>query len=160
MIPNKLILLLSFALVWSVSVQAQESVYRWQDADGTIHFSDEPPPDSVGGVHKMEVPKPEPTQSVTPSPTTSQTGDSLAKQRMAQRKALRQELDQLEQELEAARQAHQAGKAPKEGERQGIAGGRTKLSDAYFERLEREANEIKAMEKRISEIRAELLRLR
>ena len=48
-------LVFAAALAAPLAVFAQTSVYKWTDADGKVHFSDTPPPDSAKGVTRSRV---------------------------------------------------------------------------------------------------------
>lgn len=55
-------------LVATGAVHAQDKVYRWKDADGVTHYSDEPPAD--GSAEEMEIDVPPPV-AAPPAPETS-----------------------------------------------------------------------------------------
>jgi hypothetical protein len=61
-----------------VNVDAQETVYKWVDEEGTVHFSDQPPDESKSvEVEKLTTAKPPPyvppAQPAIKSPATSET---------------------------------------------------------------------------------------
>ena len=152
------------ALGFSCQLSAADKVYKWQAEDGTVVFSDTPPPDTV--VEELDLPQ-------APAPTTgsgnryqqqlmrqSEQISRRADQRRARRDALQRELDKTRDKIAQAREELEQGKEPKEGERQHLSGGGSRLSDDYFKRLERQENEIERLEQRASELLDELRALR
>ena len=153
------------ALGFSCQLSAADKVYKWQAEDGTMMFSDTPPPEMA--VEELELPN-------APIPTTTAPGSSYQKQLMRQseqisrradqrrqrRDALQRELDEMRDKIARAREELEQGREPKEGERQHLAGGGSRLSDDYFKRLEQQESEIKRLEQRASELLDELRALR
>jgi hypothetical protein len=64
------------------------------------------------------------------------------------------QIQEAEKALQEAEAAMQAGKEPLPGERLGIAGGGTRLSEAYFERQKALQASVEAARKRLEEARA------
>lgn len=63
-------ILLLLALL--VGGDALAQAYRWVDADGVVHYSDRPPPESVKGAEEVELPKGTQTTFATRSRSFSQ----------------------------------------------------------------------------------------
>lgn len=153
------------ALGFSCQLSAADKVYKWQAEDGTIVFSDTPPPDTV--VEELELPQAPAPTATAPGPSyqqqlmrQSEQISRRADQRRARRDALQRELDETRDKITQAREELEQGKEPKEGERQHLAGGGSRLSDDYFKRLERQENEIERLEQRASELLDALRALR
>ena len=151
-------------LGFSCQAVAADKVYKWQAEDGTVIFSDTPPPGKV--VEELELPAaPVPTsraprQQQQQLLQQSQQISNRVEQRIAQREALQRELDETREKIAQARKELEQGKEPREGERQHLAGGGSRLSPEYFKRIEQQEKEIELMEQRASELLDELRALR
>lgn len=151
------------SLIGVATAGAADTVYKWRAEDGSVVFSDELPESKSGQAETVELREPdfigEPSSSVAPQAPVK-LPESLATQRMQQRETLQQQLAQYSDELASAKQAYEDGKTPREGEIQRLAGGRTKLSQAYFDRLKQEEQQLEFLEAKISEIHEALQKLR
>jgi hypothetical protein len=152
-------------LVFSAPAWSADKIYKWRTEDGSIVYSDSPPE----GVNAQEVQLPESTTPPTAPPPDAARERMLRKsqeigekveQRAQRREALLKELNELNDKIAQALQAMKDGQAPREGETQHLAGGKTKLAPAYFKRLEEQKKALEAMQKRRSELEAELQTLR
>lgn len=147
----------------SMSAQAGDKVYKWVAEDGTVIYSDVPPPGDIA--EELELPEqPEPT---APSPSTqrqlqrqAEQIDKRIEQRIAKRDAVLKELDEVRAQIARLKQALDEGKEPQPGEIQRLVGGGTRLKPSYFERIERQEKELAALEQRISGLLDELQQLR
>ena len=87
---------------WALSVHASESIYKWVDEDGSVHFSDHPPPE----VNKSEKLRIESAPSDAVVRAAQQKRDSLRTTQLSshdQRTAER-ERNRLQAELVQTRQ--------------------------------------------------------
>lgn len=160
---NRSISLVLLSLIVAAPVVAQDKVYRWQAEDGTIMFSDTPPADV--DTENLELQQIPPTNTASPvseqnmQQSADQAGERID-QRQQSRQAVQGELDATRTRLEQARSELEMGRQPQPGERQGKAGGGSRLSQSYFERIERQENEVKQLEQRTSELQQQLQSLR
>ncbi len=160
---KKSIPLVLLSLLFIAPAMAQEKVYRWQAEDGTIMFSDTPPADV--DKKNLELQSIPPTNTTSPSAeqnmqqSVDQAGERID-QRQQSRQALQNELNDTNARLEQARSELEANRQPQPGERQGSAGGGSRLTQSYFERIERQENEIKQLEGRATELQQQLRTLR
>ncbi len=66
-------------LAFLVSGDALAQAYRWVDADGVVHYSDRPPPETVTDAEEFELPKGTQTRFATRSrPNSSRNNDEDA----------------------------------------------------------------------------------
>ena len=142
---------------------AADTVYKWTSEDGSVVFSDELPESKSDQAETVELREPDfigdPASNVTPQAPVK-LPESLATQRIRQREELQQQLVKYSDELAVAKQAYEDGKTPREGEIQRLAGGRSKLSQAYFARLKKEEQQLEFLETKVAEIHEALQKLR
>jgi DNA repair exonuclease SbcCD ATPase subunit len=164
MIPVPKLMLLSLAVLCCAQAVAAEKVYKWRNEEGTVIFSDTPPPGRE--VEEINLPELSGTTLETPPQErrqllrkSDQIGEAI-ELRQETRQALQQELEQTREKLEQARRALEQGKEPKPDERRGLVGGGTRLLPSYFNRIERQKQEIQRLEQRIAELEQQLGSLR
>lgn len=141
-------------LLASLSVAtAAETVYRSVDAQGNVSFSDAPPP-TKAGVEEITIDAPPPPPDrVRESQREAQAAIDEAnrnqKRRDTAQKQQSMELGEAEQALAQARKNLEEAKVVREGDRRGMAGGGTRLTSEYL-------NRVKAAEKVVQEARNRL----
>ncbi len=125
------------------------AVYRWKGEDGSVVYSSTPPPEGADA-EKMQL-RDADTVIRQPAARQKSTVQDFADKRREERQALKKRIFELEDKLEKLRAAYQEGEAPnpEKGETQRLVNGFTRLTEVYFARREREASEIKALEKKI-----------
>lgn len=151
-------------LALNAPVLAGDKVYRWVNEEGTVMFSDTPPP----GREAEEINLPDlPTNTLeTPARERrellrqSEQIERKIERRQATRAALQQELTETREALQQARQALAQNREPRPDERRALAGGGTRLLPSYFDRIERQEAEIERLEQRINELEQSLGALR
>jgi hypothetical protein len=79
MIPARLTTCVCLLLMAAMPVCAQQ-IYKWTDANGQVHFSDQPPPsdsssEPAGKVQKPEQPKPAVEDAKAPAKPPGQQAD-------------------------------------------------------------------------------------
>lgn len=139
----------AIALAWSASSWAQV-IYKSTMPDGQVIYGSKPEP-GAKRVEKMQPPAE--TSGVRP---VGPKDEKLLQQRQTQRekKAGRQtEIDQAEEAVRDAEAAQAAGKEPLPGERQGTAGGGSRLTEEYWQRQEQLAAAVADARKRLDALR-------
>jgi hypothetical protein len=135
-------------LVWALSSLAQ-IIYKSTMPDGSVIYSAEP----ATGAKRVETIKPKTeTTGVQPiGPKDEKTLQQRETQR--ERQATRQnEVQQAQQALRDAEAAQAAGKEPLPGERQGTAGGASRLTEEYWERQKALATAVADARKHLDEM--------
>jgi len=166
---SKIIICVVAGLVCIAQAEAADKVYKWQAEDGSVIFSDTPPP----GVKAEELEMPEQTIPSTPSQNQNQNQnqrqqllrqseqiDKRIDQRRGKREKALKELGEVRAQIARVKQTLEQGREPGPGEIQHLAGGGTRLAPAYFERIQQQEKEIASLEKRVSELLGELQALR
>lgn len=140
--------------IFPFAAAEQETVYRSVEPDGTVTYSAWPPTDAR---------KVEPVRIDTLSPEQRRAVESLREEEREENAAVSERMVKRErrltgadesvtraiERLNAAELALKQGRAPLPAERIGTAGGRSRLTEAYFERLSQ-------LEKAIEDARAKL----
>jgi hypothetical protein len=127
-------LALAFALGASAAV-AQQPVFKSTMPDGKVVYG-EKPVTGAAKVEKMELP-PQKTGVTGVTPEEKARAEQQARQRAqasAAAASSQRAIDDARKALEQAEAARAAGKEPLASERIGIAGGGSRLTEAYFER--------------------------
>ena len=100
--------------------------------DGKVVYGEKPEP---GALRVETVTAPPPKSGITiVTPAEKKQVDQRIRQRSAVDDAKRRQVDDARQQLQQAEAALEAGKEPLPGERLGIAGGGSRLTDAYWAR--------------------------
>lgn len=140
------------ALLCGPALAQAPAIEKYVTPDGKVIYSDSPVP-GAQSVKKLDTPPPQtnsgperrsnPSVSAAPSATSggAPKDDRLDAATLAVRNAA--------EALEAAKNKLEFGREPRENERQGTAGGRSRLNDQYFER-------IKELEKGVEDAQARL----
>jgi predicted ribosome quality control (RQC) complex YloA/Tae2 family protein len=145
--------LLALLLATLSATAASETVYRSVDAQGNVTFSDEPPL-TGSGVEEVTIDAPPPPASrMRHSEQEAQAAIKQANRNQMRREAAEEqrsmELREAEQALEQARKNLEQAKVIQEGDRRGKAGGGTRLTTEYL-------NRVKAAEKGVEEAQSRL----
>jgi len=129
-----------------------QTVYKSTMPDGKVVYGETPAP-GASRVDKME-PPPAKTGVTGLTPEEKSRADKLARERAASNAAAaksQNRLDDARKALQQAEAARDAGKEPLPGERTGIAGGGSRLTEAYFARQKSLEQAVVAARKRLAE---------
>ena len=121
-----------------------QGVYRSVMPDGRVIYGDKPAPGAKES-RQVDVSSPNIATPVPAGEVSSPT---------SQRQALDAADDQVKsarQELDSARAALEAGREPQPGERIGIAGGGSRLNEAYQQRIKGLEDAVAAAQKRLDD---------
>jgi len=125
-------LLITLALA-ATAAQGQ-AVFRSVMPDGRIVYGDQPAP---GAKETKEVSLPQPniaTPPPAPAPPKQSAPATTPRQQAPDSDDDR--VRSAERDLQTAKAALEAGREPQPGERAGSAGGASRLTDAYFQRIQ------------------------
>ena len=141
-----------------------QTIYRSTMPDGRTVLSDRPTP-GAKKVEEMYVPKSPPSapsSAAKPAAPTSAVGGAKppGQEPGAALDAAIRDLRGAEEALRAAQAARAAAEEPLESERQGMAGGGSRLNEAYFDRQKAIANALEQARKRVDEAQAKVNSLR
>jgi hypothetical protein len=134
---------------------AAQSIYKVQTPDGSILFTDAPPPGSKVLEERSAKPTPKPPANASSAPArpialpaaTPDPNAMPAAPRANALEAATQEIAAAETAVQVAKRRLELGREPLPGERLGLAGGGTRLSPDYEARiagLEREVSDAEA----------------
>lgn len=126
-----------------------QALYKSTLPDGSVVYSEKPVPGAVR-VEKL-APPPAKTGTVLVTPEEIKRTEEAAKKRAAEAAAREAALEEARRQLKAAEAARDAGIEPLPGERIGIAGGGSRLSEAYWERQKKLEQAVEAARKRLEE---------
>jgi hypothetical protein len=151
-------LALLIALACTGVVSAQTVIYKVRYADGSIGFTDSPPRDAKilsrhegrSDANVMSTPAPRAVDSERGSGGASPAAPA-ASTRSADLSAAFQDINDAQRDLDQARRALEAGREPLPGERLGLAGGGSRLSPAYDERVRGLEDAVAAAEARLKD---------
>lgn len=136
-------------LMWAASSWAQ-IIYKSTMPDGRVIYGAQPTP----GAKRVETMTPKTdTTGVRPVGPKDEAGLQQREMKREQQAARQNEVQQAEQALRDAEAAQTAGKEPLPGERQGTAGGASRLTDEYWERQKALATAVAEARKRVEELR-------
>jgi len=138
-------LLIVLALA-ATAAQAQ-AVFRSVMPDGSIVYGDKPAP---GAKEAREVNLPPPNIANPPPAPPKQSAPAAAPRQPAADSA-NDQVRSAELDLQKAKAALEAGREPQPGERIGRAGGGTRLTDAYFERIKSLESSVAAAQKKFDD---------
>lgn len=151
-------LLPAAALLLAGAAALAQTVYRSTMPDGRVIFGDAPAP-GAARVETLKTPAP-PTVAPPATPEQVQQVREAAEQRAEQRSDAQRRLEEARNELSRAEEAVAVGKEPLPGERLGLAGGGTRLSDEYWARQQRLKDAVAEAQRKIDAAQAELNALR
>jgi hypothetical protein len=144
---RKTIVLVLLAGLSALATGAEDVYYHSTMPDGRVVVGDKPAPGAkevrqmplrAGNIIPSPPPPPAPAAPAGPG-------------RQEQLNTADAEVRTAEQDLKAAQAALQAGQEPLPGERIGTAGGTSRLTDAYFQRIKRLEDAVAAAQKRLSD---------
>ena len=130
-----------------------QPVYKSTMPDGKVVYGEKPAPGATR-VDTIEAP-PAKTGVSGLTPEEKARAEQLARERAATAAAgakSKQALDEARKALAQAEAARDAGKEPLPGERLGLAGGGSRLTDAYFARQKNLDAAVAAARKRLAEV--------
>jgi hypothetical protein len=154
---NPMLRLLAACLAAAPLIAFGATIYKVQLEDGSILFTDSPPPGSKI-LQEREVQgtsRPAPPRSVagTPTPPRAATGippgSTVTPLKGPSIEAATAEVAAAERELAVARRKLELGREPLPGERLGLKGGGTRLSPEYESRVGELEKEVAAAEARL-----------
>ena len=134
----------------AMSVQAQGFYYQSVMPDGRIVVGDKPAP---GAKEVKQVPLRKGNSSA-PLSSPAQAGAAGANPQRQAQEVFEAELGDAQQQLQSAKSALETGREPQAGERTGIAGGGSRLTDAYSLRIKALEDAAASAQKRVDEINA------
>jgi len=131
---------LMLTLLIAISSAQAEVIYKSVGPDGSVEYSEAPPRGAV---------KVEPIDVETLTPEQRHAARLLRQREKAKGQAVSEQVQDYERRLAAADrevndaqralaeadQALQAGRAPQPGDRRGTAGGLSRLTESYFQRI-------------------------
>ncbi len=109
-----------------------QTMYKSTMPDGKVIYGEKPAP-GAKQVETVTPPPPKPGITIV-TPEEKKQVDQRIRQRAAIEDAKRREVDEARKQLQRAEAALEAGKEPLPGERLGIVGGGTRLTDEYWAR--------------------------
>ena len=142
-----------FALLLTMlSLHAAAEAFRSVDKDGNVTFSDAPVPGSVESETINIDAAPPPQERMTESQREAQATIDKANRIQPQQDTAGQARDiqntSAGQDLESARRQLEQSKVVGEGDRQGKAGGGTRLTPEYHERVQHAEQAVKDAERK------------
>ena len=135
------------ALALAATTAHGQAVFRSVMPDGSIVYGDKPAP---GAKEAREVSLPPPNISKPPPAPPKQSAPATTPRQPASDSADDQ-VRSAEQELRKAKAALETGREPLPGERAGTAGGATRLTEAYFERIKSLENAVAGAQKKLDD---------
>ena len=124
-------ILLLIALALAATTAQGQAVFRSVMPDGSIVYGDKPAP---GAKEAREVSLPPPNISKPPPAPPKQSAPATIPGKPAADSAV-DPVKSAELELQKAKAALEAGREPRPGERVGTAGGSSRLTEGYSERI-------------------------
>jgi type IV secretory pathway VirB10-like protein len=143
------ILPFALVLVLSASGAFAQAMYKSTMPDGKVIYGEKPEP-GAKQVEKVTAPPPKSGITVV-TPADKAKVDQQVRQRAATEDAQRREVEAATKQLQQAEAALEAGKEPLPGERLGIVGGGTRLTDEYWARQKRLEQAVEAARKRLDQ---------
>jgi hypothetical protein len=133
----------------SFGALAAQTLYKSTMPDGKVIYSESPAP----GAKRVDTVEPPPAKTGVTAATPQEkqrASEATAKASAAARPS--PALDDARKALQKAEAARDAGKEPLAGERQGTAGGASRLSEAYFERQKSLEGAVAAARQRVQDL--------
>lgn len=148
---KRLIAGLVLATLWSIA----GAIEKYVTPDGKVIYSDKAVP-GAQSIKKIDTAPPEQAEGSSrrdraPSATPSASPSSAASALDAKLDAALQAIREASDALEAAKIRLETGREPRENERQGTVSGRSRLNDAYFERIKRLEKGVEDAQERLNE---------
>jgi hypothetical protein len=138
---------LALVLWFGAGGAAAQTMYKSTMPDGKVIYGEKPAP----GAKKVETiaPPPEKPGITIVTPTEKTRADEEARKRITKTDAAYRELEAARKQLQEAEAALEAGREPLPGERLGIVGGKSRLTDEYWERQKKLEAAVEAARKRL-----------
>ena len=137
--------LLLITLALAATAAQGQAVFRSVMPDGSVVYGDKPAP---GAKEAREVSLPPPNIS---KPPPAQPSAPATTSRQPAAESPDDQVRNAERELQKAKAALETGREPLPGERIGTAGGASRLTDAYFERIKSLENAIAGAQKKLDD---------
>ena len=130
-----------------------DQIYKYVGKDGVVTYSDRPPDGAKFETIQVETLSPEERRAVLMMRAKQQAQDSDTLERLRAKENDWREIDKeilsAQAALKNAETALENGRAPEPGETQGTAGGFTRLTEKYFQRLESMERAVKEAKDRL-----------
>jgi hypothetical protein len=150
------------ALAWQSPAGAQ-SIYKYVRPDGRVIYSDKPVPGAKLVEEFEPPPPPDPANAERQRKEAEAGSQSLGRSADKRARSLDQAWADLKlwtRRLEEAKANLEAGREPREGERLGTAGGRARMSDAYWQRQQANEAAVATAESRVRQAQDDINALR
>jgi len=134
----------AIVLALAAGAACAQGVYRSVMPDGRVIYGDKPAPGAKES-RKVDVSSP---NIATPGPSGGLNSPTPQQQALDTADA---SIKSAQQELDNAKAALEAGREPQPGERIGIAGGGSRLNEAYEQRIKGLEDAVAAAQKRLDE---------
>ena len=142
-------LLVLAALLPAAAVFAAQPLYKSTMPDGKVIYSEKP----VAGAKRVDTVEPPPARTGTTTVTPAEQARAAKPADMAAPAAPQQSgLEEARKQLKQAEATRESGKEPLAGERQGTAGGTSRLTEAYFVRQKTLEAAVEAARQRLKEL--------
>jgi len=142
---RQILLLITLALAAATALAQQpQPIFRSVMPDGKVIYGDKPAPGAKES-RRVDVSSPNIATPAQPGAVSAPTPQQQAAD------AADAQVKAAQQELQAAKAALEAASEPREGERIGIAGGGTRLTDAYFQRIKSLEAAVAAAQKKLDD---------
>ena len=137
------------ALALAASLAHAQTVFRSDMPDGSVVYGDKPAP---GAKETKKITLPPSNIVTTPRPTAPASKPTPAPEaKKSPVEIADAQVVRAEEELRAAQAALEAGRDAREGERVGMIGGNSRLSENYFERIRSLEAAVAAAEKKLQD---------
>jgi hypothetical protein len=140
-------LLSTMPLLLAPTALAQTYYYRSVMPDGRIVVGDKPEPGAKES-QRLPLQPANPVRSIAPSPTAPSPAAGAPAASNTE-----DEVRKAQADLDAAKAALESGREPLPGERLGTVGGKSRLTDDYFDRIKRLEGTVAAAQKRLDQAR-------
>lgn len=145
-------LILPLLALAAATLQAQDYYYRSVMPNGQVVFGDKPAP---GANDTQRVPLRAGNTAAPLAPRAPATNAPAAASGPRAVDAAADDVRAAQRELDAARAALEAASEPREGERIGTAGGKSRLNDQYYERIKSQEDRVAAAQKKLDQANAQ-----
>jgi hypothetical protein len=147
-----IVVAVAVACLAALSAAHAQSIYKYAHPDGRVVYSDKPVP-GARLVEELEPPpRPDPAAAEAARAVRGKDAEALEKAADKRAKSLDQAWEDLKRwtgRLEQARANLEAGREPREGERTGTYGGRSRMNAAYWERQAANEAAVREVEARV-----------
>jgi hypothetical protein len=140
------------ALVLAAAPALGQVIYKSTMPDGRVIYGDAPVPGALKS-EASNVPKSTGVTPVAPAEEQPEETEARRLERQYAIEAAHAEVENAEKALAEAQAAREAGREPREGERQGTAGGGNRLSESYFQRQQALETAVQQAQQRVDAAR-------